>query len=81
MTNHPNRGRVEILPVDNSLAKWRWQTAQEDIAKHPGWSAIGLIQDGALIQSDAGHYAIYRDGRRLSVNQDKAKAAHDAIRR
>ena len=76
MSNHPNRGRIIVLPLDSTYRKYHHKVMSDALARHNGWIAEAMIEDGLLIRSKAsGLLAIFRGDRIVSVDQKRAETA------
>lgn len=74
MTNHGNRGRVSIRPLDTNYAKYHYKILSDSLPR--GWCAEGLIDDGLLARNvRTGTLAVWHGYCMKSVDQRKAALA------
>lgn len=74
MTNHSNRGRILIRPLDNAHARYHYKVLSQSAPK--GWQPKALIDDGLLIHNPRkGNFAVWQGFTLKSIDQRKALAA------
>lgn len=86
MTNHQNRGRVEILPINNKYRQKVDRDMRDAIAKIGHWVPEALANEGMLVRNKhSGLLAIMfwphpSSPCTKNVDQDKAETALKAAR-
>lgn len=76
MTNHENRGRVTLYPLDSTYRRYHYRTLAASLPA--GWTPEALSADGLLARSGVGTLAVWQGNRMVSVDRRKAQAALDA---
>lgn len=74
MTNHGNRGRITIRPLDTTYARYHYKVLADSLPK--GWRAEALIDDGLLARNvRTGTLMTWQGFSMKSVDQRKAETA------
>lgn len=74
MTNHGNRGRITIRPLNSNYARYHYKVLSESLPR--GWRPEALIDDGLLARNThTGTLMIWQGFAMKSVDPRKAEAA------
>lgn len=74
MTNHGNRGRITIRPLDTNYARYHHKVLADSLPR--GWRPEGLVDDGLLARNiRTGTLMVWQGSAMKSVDPRKAEAA------